>query len=61
MFLRKIDKMGFLRDQCKDEEPHFLAYGETCLEKLILDAELSNWLSGPGHQCACYYGDFSLI
>ena len=33
MFLRKIDKMGFLRDQCKDEEPLFLVYSETCLKK----------------------------
>ena len=41
MFLRKIDKMGFLRDQCKDEEPLFLAYGKTCLKKVILEAEFS--------------------
>ena len=41
MFLRKIDKMGFLRDQCKGEEPLFLAYSETCLKKVILEAEFS--------------------
>ena len=41
MFVRKIDKMGFLRDQCKDEKTLFLAYGETCLKKVILEAEFS--------------------
>ena len=41
MFVRKIDKMNFLRDQCKEEDPLFLAFGVTCLKKVILEAEFS--------------------
>ena len=29
MFMRKIDKTIFLNDQCKEEDPLFLAFGKT--------------------------------
>ena len=41
MFMRKMEKMDFLRDQSKEEEPLFLAYCETGLTKRILEAEFS--------------------
>ena len=41
MFVRKIEKMDFLRDQSGEEEPLFLAYCETGLTKRILEAEFS--------------------
>ena len=41
MFVRKIEKMDFLRDQSKEEEPLFLAFCETGLTKHILEAEFS--------------------
>ena len=41
MFVRKIDKINFLKDQCEEKDPLFLAYGETCLKKDILEAEFS--------------------
>ena len=39
MFVRKIDKINFLRDQCDEENPLFLAYTETWLKKGMLEAE----------------------
>ena len=41
MFVRKIEKMDFLRDQSREEEPLFLAFCETGLTKHILEAEFS--------------------
>merc|ERR1712121_467605 len=43
MFLRNRDKMGFLRDQCKGEEPLFLAYSENCLKPgIVVFCKLQN-------------------
>merc|ERR1719369_2188608 len=41
MFMRKIEKMDYLRERCGEEEPLFLAFCETGLKKSILEAELN--------------------
>merc|ERR1711888_386498 len=39
MFVKQLDKINFLRDQCKDENPYFLALAETWIKDGILESE----------------------
>ena len=39
MFMKQLDKINFLRDQCKDENPYFLALAETWIKDGILESE----------------------
>ena len=39
MFIKQLDKINFLRDQCKEENPYFLAFAETWIKDGILESE----------------------
>ena len=39
VFIKQLDKINFLRDQCKEENPYFLALAETWIKDGILESE----------------------
>ena len=39
IIIKEIEKMKFLREMCKEEKPHFLAFAETWLNDKIKEAE----------------------
>ena len=47
MFIKEIDKINFLREQCKEENPYYLALAETWLKDGILESEYT--ISGYEH------------
>ena len=47
-FLKAQEKISFLREQCKEETPYFLAFAETNLNESIKEAEFQ--LDGYSHE-----------
>ena len=39
IIIKEIEKMKFLREMCKEEKPHFLAFAETWLNDKIKEVE----------------------
>ena len=39
-FVKQIDKIKFLQDQCVEEKPYFLGFAETCLKNWVKEAEI---------------------
>ena len=46
-FVKKIEKIRFLQDQCEEENPYFLGFAETCLKNCIKEAEIE--IKGYSH------------
>ena len=47
-FVKKNEKIKFLRDQCVEETPLFLAFAETYLKEWVKDAEIE--IEGYAHE-----------
>ena len=46
-FVKKMEKIRFLQDQCEEEKPYFLGFAETCLKNCIKEAEIE--IKGYSH------------
>ena len=47
LFVKDIEKINFLKEQCKDEKPYFMAFAETHLKEEIKEAEFA--IEGYSH------------
>ena len=47
LFVKDIEKIKFLREQCKEEKPYFMAFAETHLKEEIKEAEFE--MEGYSH------------
>ena len=47
-FVKKMEKIKFLQDQCEEEKPYFLGFAETCLKNCIKEAEIE--IKGYSHE-----------
>ena len=47
-FVKQMEKIKFLQDQCEEEKPYFLSFAETCLKNCIKEAEIE--IKGYSHE-----------